>query len=87
MLYGKWVNFQLSRDPRDQLLSLLAEAIRKAFNQEVAVLNNCLRIERPEGHAFISKLVDKFPEEIESVTFGKPTLEDVFLHHTGKPWI
>ena len=68
-------------------LSLLAEAIRKAFNQEVAVLNNCLRIERPEGHAFISKLVDKFPEELESVTFGKPTLEDVFLHHTGNPWI
>tara|TARA_Y100000588_G_C14267598_1_gene930706 strand:- start:2621 stop:3547 length:927 start_codon:yes stop_codon:yes gene_type:complete len=68
-------------------LSLLAEAIRKAFNQEVAILNNCLRIERPEAHAFISDLVDKFSEEIESVTFGKPTLEDVFLHHTGKPWI
>ena len=31
----------------------------------------------------MARLVDEFGDEIESVTFGKPTLEDVFVHLTG----
>ena len=29
-------------------------------------------------------MVDAFGDEIDSVTFGKPTLEDVFVHLTGQ---
>ena len=43
-----------------------------------------LRVERPRGHEFVRDVVDVFGDEIESVTFGKPTLEDVFVHLTGQ---
>jgi ABC-2 type transport system ATP-binding protein len=42
-----------------------------------------LRTERPRGHEFIRDLVEAFPAQVKSVTFGKPTLEDVFVHMTG----
>jgi hypothetical protein len=29
-------------------------------------------------------LVDAFGDQIENVSFGKPTLEDVFVHLTGR---
>ena len=43
-----------------------------------------LRIERPRGHAFIPELIEAFPGLIDSVSLGKPTLEDVFIHVTGR---
>ncbi len=30
------------------------------------------------------EVVEAFPGDIRSVTFGKPTLEDVFVHLTGE---
>jgi len=35
------------------------------------------------GHELVRDLIDAFGDEIESVSFGKPTLEDVFVHLTG----
>ena len=64
----------------------LAAAIREQLDQHVDILDGQLRIERPRGHKFIADLVEMFPNEIEAITFGKPSLEDVFLHHTGQPW-
>jgi ABC-2 type transport system ATP-binding protein len=29
-------------------------------------------------------VVEAFPGEVRSVTFGRPTLEDVFVHVTGR---
>ena len=64
----------------------LAEDIRRRFRHPVEVVDGHVRIERERGHAFISELVEAFPERIDGVTYGKPTLEDVFLHHTGQRW-
>ncbi len=64
----------------------LARDIRARFEQSVEVVDGHVRIEHPNGHAFISELLEAFPDGIEGVTFGKPTLEDVFLHHTGQRW-
>ena len=50
---------------------------------KIAVLDDTLRLERPEGHVFIPQLVEAFPGLIASVSLSKPTLEDVFVHHTG----
>jgi len=61
----------------------LAEAIRTQFACEVTVLDGTVRLEQPDGHQWISRLVDAFPEEIQTITLGKPTLEDVFIDHTG----
>ena len=67
-------------------VEMLAEDIRRRFRQAVDVVDGHVRIERAKGHAFISELVEAFPEQINGVTYGKPTLEDVFLHHTGQRW-
>ncbi len=48
------------------------------------VLNDEVRIEQRNGHSFITRLVEWFPGEIESVTLSKPTLEDVFIVKTGR---
>jgi ABC-2 type transport system ATP-binding protein len=63
---------------------------RKLLNQlqlKSTVVDGILRIERFRGHELIRELVDTFGAEIESVSFGKPTLEDVFVHLTGHQFL
>jgi ABC-2 type transport system ATP-binding protein len=62
----------------------LAGRIRDRFAVAADVVDDRVHIERPRAHEFIAGLVEAFPGEIQSVTFGKPTLEDVFMHHTGR---
>jgi ABC-2 type transport system ATP-binding protein len=47
------------------------------------MVDGTIRIERPRGHELVREVVDAFGSEIDSVSFGKPTLEDVFVHLTG----
>ena len=61
----------------------LAKAIHEKFACEAVVLDDTVRLEQPDGHQWISRLVETFPEQIEAVTLGKPTLEDVFIDCTG----
>ena len=46
-------------------------------------MNGSLRIERHRAHEFVPQLVEAAPGMIQSVSIGKPTLEDVFIHVTG----
>ena len=62
----------------------LAARIAARFGVEAAVIDEQVRIERDKAHEFVPSLVEAFPGEIDAVTFGKPTLEDVFMHHTGR---
>ncbi len=62
----------------------LGPRVRERFAIDVEISDDRLRIERPRGHEFVTDLVEAFPGEIDAVTFGRPTLEDVFLHHTGE---
>jgi ABC-2 type transport system ATP-binding protein len=32
----------------------------------------------------VRDLVEAFPDEVRTITYGKPTLEDVFVHLTGR---
>jgi len=61
----------------------LAESIRARLGCEASVVDGTVRLELPEGHRWVSRLVDAFPTEIQSLTLGKPTLEDVFIDRTG----
>jgi len=61
----------------------LRDQIREKFGGEPKVLDGTVRIERPKGHEFIPQLVEAFPGQIEAITLGKPTLEDVFIQQTG----
>jgi ABC-2 type transport system ATP-binding protein len=62
---------------------VFAERLRSTFGGNARVVDGIVRLERREGHRFIPTLVEKFPGEVISVTLGKPTLEDVFIKHTG----
>ena len=65
----------------------LANGIRKKFSCEAIIVDGNVRLEQPEGHQWISRLVEAFPEEIETITLGKPTLEDVFIARTGHRYL
>ena len=67
-----------SADPR-----ALAEALLQRFRIEATVVDGDVRFERADGLAFLPQLMEALPEKIESVSLGKPTLEDVFIQKTG----
>jgi ABC-2 type transport system ATP-binding protein len=67
-----------TRDPE-----ALAERIRARFEVDAQVLDGQVRLERENGHRFITDVVETFPGEIEAISVSKPTLEDVFIHRTG----
>jgi ABC-2 type transport system ATP-binding protein len=62
----------------------LCGKIQQRFGCEPRLVDGVLRIELPRGHEFVREVVEAFPTEIRVVTFGKPTLEDVFVHLTGE---
>lgn len=61
----------------------LAEKIHSRFNVECAVLDTQVRVEREQGHRFVTDLVEAFPGQIDAVSISKPSLEDVFINRTG----
>jgi ABC-2 type transport system ATP-binding protein len=60
----------------------LQKKLRERFGCEATVVDGTLRVERPRGHEFIRDAVEAFPGDITSAAFGRPTLEDVFIHLT-----
>ena len=63
--------------------SQLAEDIRAAFEFPVEVVDGAVRLEQPDGHRLIARIVEAFPGRVDAVTFARPTLEDVFIDRTG----
>ncbi len=61
----------------------LAARIEQRFGITATVLDNHVRMERKEGHRFVTDLVEAFPGEVQSISVSKPTLEDVFIDRTG----
>lgn len=61
----------------------LAAAISERWQCAARVLDGAVRLERPDGHQWVARLVEAFPGRIRSVRLGKPSLEDVFIARTG----
>ncbi len=61
----------------------LRQRIQERFGHSAALIDGNLRLELPDGHEFVRAVVAAFGPAIETVSFGKPTLEDVFIHLTG----
>lgn len=61
----------------------LASDIRMKFGGDPSVIDAKIRVERTGGAEFIPVLVGAFPGRIRSVTYSRPTLEDVFIRKTG----
>ena len=65
----------------------LCASIAERFGVSTVLTDNQLRVECERGHEFVRDVVAAFPDEIQSVRFGKPTLEDVFIKLTGNPFV
>jgi ABC-2 type transport system ATP-binding protein len=61
----------------------LALQIREKFHLETMLVDGSVRLEQADGHQWVPRLVEAFPQQIDAITLGKPTLEDVFIHFTG----
>jgi ABC-2 type transport system ATP-binding protein len=78
MVGGDVIRLQ-TPDPAD-----LASRIVDRFQAAATVVDDEVRVEHDHAHTFVAELVDAYPGEIRSVHFGRPTLEDVFVHFTGR---
>ena len=58
--------------------------VREQLDCPAEVVDGVVRLELRKGHQFVAKLMETFPGQIAAVTVGKPTLEDVFVHETGR---
>jgi ABC-2 type transport system ATP-binding protein len=61
----------------------LRELVRARLGIDGTLVDGTLRLEHVRGHELVRDLVEAFPAEVEAITYGKPTLEDVFVHVTG----
>jgi ABC-2 type transport system ATP-binding protein len=75
---GEEVIIARTRDPNK-----LAKQVEEKFGDKVRILEDTIRFERSEGHQFVTRLIEAFPGQIDAVTVGRPTLEDVFIQLTG----
>ncbi|HWM95369.1 MAG TPA: ATP-binding cassette domain-containing protein [Thermoanaerobaculia bacterium] len=46
--------------------------------------DGAVRLERERGHELVARLIEALPGRVDAVTVARPTLEDVFLHRTGR---
>lgn len=61
----------------------LAAEIHRCFGIEATVVDGSVRLEQPDGHAWVPRLAAEFPEQTHAIHVGRPTLEDVFISRTG----
>ena len=63
---------------------ILLDTLDTKFGVRPVLLDGVIRMELPRGHEMIPKIVEAFPGKITAISVGKPTLEDVFVHKTGR---
>ncbi|MGD1277000.1 MAG: ATP-binding cassette domain-containing protein [Tepidisphaeraceae bacterium] len=61
----------------------VAQLIHDKLGITAELLDGIVRLERARGHEFVPQLIEAMPGLIDSVSVGKPTLEDVFIRVTG----
>ncbi|WP_406659777.1 ATP-binding cassette domain-containing protein [Methanolobus sp. ZRKC3] len=84
-LGGDMITLELS--PEDDTSKLKNRYVEKTGNENISISENKLRITATNGERAIPeilKITSELGLEILSVNLHKPTLDDVFLHHTGK---
>ena len=61
----------------------LSAGIQQQFGFAATVVDESVRLEQPDGHELIARIVKAFPGQVDSITYARPTLEDVFIERTG----
>lgn len=62
----------------------LLSQIEARFKVTPTLIESLLCLESKEAHRLVAPLMEAFPDEILSISLGLPTLEDVFIHNTGR---
>ena len=65
-------------------LPLLQSTVADKLGVASIEIDGKLHIERPSAHLFVPHLIEAAPGLIQSVTVGRPTLDDVFVRLTGR---
>jgi ABC-2 type transport system ATP-binding protein len=66
------------------LAAEVAERFPELADRIDAAQTDTVRFESEEAHRMIPRIAEAFPGRIGSITVSRPTLEDVFLKHTGR---
>jgi ABC-2 type transport system ATP-binding protein len=61
----------------------LCRDLERRFGWSAAVVDGTVRVELPQGHEWIPRIVEAFRDEVEAISLGRPTLLDVFIQKTG----
>lgn len=61
----------------------LCSTLNERFGQNASVVDGTVRLESPEAKHLIRQIYEAFPEQVDAISLGRPTLEDVFIHETG----
>ncbi|HTA76052.1 MAG TPA: ABC transporter ATP-binding protein [bacterium] len=64
--------------------ALLAAQLLEKMKVKTQRVGELLQIEQPKAYQLVTPILETFPDEILSLTVGLPTLEDVFIHRTGR---
>ena len=67
-------------------LQSAAGKVRELFGWSASERSGRLRVEIPAGGDAAARLVAALTGKVETITVGRPTLEDVFFKLTGEPW-
>ena len=62
----------------------LMAAIGEKLKVKTLMVGGFIQIEAPKAHNLVAPLLEAFPDQVLSLTLGLPTLEDVFIHKTGR---
>jgi ABC-2 type transport system ATP-binding protein len=57
--------------------------IRSQLGVEAQLVDGTVRLEAPQAHTLIPRLIEALPGQVDSVSMGRPTLQDVFVKLTG----
>jgi ABC-2 type transport system ATP-binding protein len=61
----------------------LANELHEQLKLPARVVDQSVRLEAADGHAWVPRIMETFPGRITAIRLGKPTLEDVFIARTG----
>jgi len=62
----------------------LAAQLTEKLKVKTQLVGDLIQIEQPKAYHLVATRLEAFPEQILSLTLGLPTLEDVFIHKTGR---
>ncbi len=65
----------------------LMPQITQKLKVKTLLVGGLVQIEEAKAHNLVGPLLEAFPEQILSLTLGPPTLEDVFIHKTGRRFL